>query len=106
MGDAKAADPEFGEIKDTEMVRAAKVGVLVGVLVVYAAVVVICMIGGAWSRTDALIIAVLPALFAGPFFGGVVAVFTVARREELAEAVTHPALAPHHVVAHQHQRAA
>jgi hypothetical protein len=69
------------ELQDLAVGHAAQTGIIAGVVVCYPLMVAICLLAGTGLGV-ALLLALWPALFAGPFFGGVVSVGRLVSRVE------------------------
>lgn len=74
------ANDDF-ELTDADAAHALVLGSAIGIPTIFAIVLLIGLAAGA-SWTDALVIAVWPALVGGPFFGALAALARVARADE------------------------
>lgn len=86
--------PADDELRDADVVQAARIGTPIGILTLYAIVTVVAVLGGnTWS--EALSWSLWPALVAGPFFGSLIALgLLVARQEHRAEVMALPTTEP------------
>ena len=90
LEDIPASGGGAHELQDLAVGHAAQTGIIAGVVVCYPLMVAICLLAGTGFAV-ALWLALWPALFAGPFFGGVVSVGRLVSRVERRPA---PSLQP------------